>query len=79
VLGAHPHVLGPVSRPSATTLVAWTLGNFVFPSFRAETVRTGILHVALDARGVRGFRLIPAEIDGFRPRLSGRGLTARGD
>jgi poly-gamma-glutamate synthesis protein (capsule biosynthesis protein) len=78
VLGAHPHVLGPVSRPSATTLVAWTLGNFVFPSFRAETVRTGILHVALDARGVRGFRLIPAQIDGFRPRLSGRELAAQG-
>jgi poly-gamma-glutamate synthesis protein (capsule biosynthesis protein) len=32
VLGAHPHVFGPVVRPSRHTLVAWTLGNFVFPS-----------------------------------------------
>ena len=68
VLGAHPHVLGPVLRPSSRTLVAWTLGNFVFPSSGA-TARTAVLQVRLDARGVRGYRLLPVEIDGFRPRL----------
>ncbi len=68
VLGAHPHVFGSIARPSPRTLVAWTLGNFVFPS-AGPTARTGILQVRLDARGVRAYRVLPAQIDGFRPRL----------
>ena len=72
VLGAHPHVLGPVSRPTSRSLVAWTLGNFVFPS-SGVTARTAILRVELDRTGVRGYRLVPVEIDGFRPRLAGAG------
>ncbi|MGN6799699.1 MAG: CapA family protein [Gaiellaceae bacterium] len=68
VLGAHPHVLGGVATPASHTLVAWTLGNFVFPS-GSVTGRTAILHVALGADGVRGYRLVPVRIDGFRPRL----------
>ena len=67
VIGAHPHVLGGVATPSRHSLVAWTLGNFVFPSGSA-TGRTAILHVALGADGVRGYRLVPVRIDGFRPR-----------
>jgi poly-gamma-glutamate capsule biosynthesis protein CapA/YwtB (metallophosphatase superfamily) len=66
VLGAHPHVLGRVDRPSAHALVAWTLGNFVFPSSR-EPARTAILRVRLDSNGVRGYDLVPVTIDGFRP------------
>jgi hypothetical protein len=68
VLGAHPHVLGRVATPTPHSLVAWTLGNFVFPSGSASG-RTAILHVALGADGVRGSRLLPVRIDGFRPRL----------
>jgi poly-gamma-glutamate synthesis protein (capsule biosynthesis protein) len=68
VLGAHPHVLGGVAIPAPRSLVAWTLGNFVFPS-GSLTGRTAILHVALGADGVRGYRLVPVRIDGFRPRL----------
>jgi poly-gamma-glutamate synthesis protein (capsule biosynthesis protein) len=68
VLGAHPHVLGGLGRPTAHALVAWTLGNFVFPS-GGVTGRTAILHVELDRRGVRAARLVPVTIDGFRPRL----------
>lgn len=30
VLGAHPHVLQPVEQPGPNTLVAYSLGNFVF-------------------------------------------------
>jgi poly-gamma-glutamate synthesis protein (capsule biosynthesis protein) len=70
VLGAHPHVLGPVSRPTPRTLVAWTLGNFVFPS-SGVTARTGILRVELGASGVTGYRMLPVVIDGFRPVLAG--------
>ncbi len=69
VLGAHPHVLGPVDRPGKRTLVAWTLGNFVFPS-SGEAARSGILQVRLGADGVRGYRLLPVRIDGFRPQLA---------
>jgi poly-gamma-glutamate synthesis protein (capsule biosynthesis protein) len=69
VLGAHPHVLGGVATPVPRTLVAWSLGNFVFPS-GSVTGRTAILHVALGADGVRGYRLVPVRIDGFRPRLA---------
>ena len=68
VLGAHPHVLGGVATPTPHALVAWTLGNFVFPS-GSVTARTAILRVALGADGVRGYRLVPVRIDGFRPRL----------
>ncbi len=68
VLGAHPHVFGSILRPGSRTLVAWTLGNFVFPS-SGLTARTGILQLQLDARGVRGYRVLPVQIDGFRPRL----------
>jgi hypothetical protein len=69
VLGAHPHVFGPVTQPTRRSLVAWTLGNFVFPSSGA-TAQTAILQVRLDARGVHGYRLIPVRIDGFVPRLA---------
>jgi poly-gamma-glutamate synthesis protein (capsule biosynthesis protein) len=68
VLGAHPHVLGPLARPTRSTLVAWSLGNFVFPSSGAPA-RTAILHAELDRRGVRGYRLLPVAIDGYTPRL----------
>ncbi len=67
VLGAHPHVLGAVTEPLPGRLVAWTLGNFIFPSVRDETVQTAILTVRLDARGVRGWDLEAARIEGFRP------------
>jgi len=68
VLGAHPHIFGPVVRPSRHTLVAWTLGNFVFPA-SGVTARTGILQVRLGRDGVEGYRTTRATIDGFRPVL----------
>jgi len=68
VLGAHPHVFGPVVRPSRHTLVAWTLGNFVFPA-SGVTARTGILQVRLGRDGVEGYRMTRVTIDGFRPVL----------
>jgi len=67
VLGAHPHVLGPVTAPGRRSVVAWSLGNFVFPS-SGVTARTGILQVHLGADGVRGFRLLPIQIVGFQPQ-----------
>src|SRR5262245_18484506 len=68
VLGAHPHVLQPVTR-EGRRLVAWSLGNFVFPSGAPQTRSTGVLLASLDARGVTGYRLARATIHGFRPVL----------
>jgi hypothetical protein len=69
VLGAHPHVFGAVSSPTRRSVIAWTLGNFVFPASSPQTTRTGILIVALDRTGVRGWRVERATIHGFRPQL----------
>jgi poly-gamma-glutamate synthesis protein (capsule biosynthesis protein) len=69
VLGAHPHVLGPVSRATPRTLVAWTLGNFVFPS-GSQTGHSAILRAELGKTGVDSYRLVPVTIDGFQPRLA---------
>lgn len=73
VLGAHPHVLLPVDEPAPGRLVAWSLGNFVFPPRSEETARTAVLHVALGARGVLGHRLQPAHISLEQPRLVAAG------
>ena len=69
VLGAHPHVLQPVARPARRRLVAWSLGNFVFPPHSPGTDETGVLQVSLDARGVRGYSFRAARIVGVQPRL----------
>jgi poly-gamma-glutamate capsule biosynthesis protein CapA/YwtB (metallophosphatase superfamily) len=69
VLGAHPHVFGGVETAARRSVVAWTLGNFVFPAHSVNTSRTGILMVNLDRHGVRGWRVVRATIHGFRPVL----------
>ncbi len=71
VIGGHPHVLQPLRRVGANRVVAWSLGNFVFGSHRETTVRTGILHLDLSARGVERTRFQRARIDGVRPVLTG--------
>ena len=69
VLGAHSHVLLPVESPAPGRLVAWSLGNFVFSARSEPTARTGVLLVKLAARGVVGYRLLPARIVGEQPRF----------
>jgi poly-gamma-glutamate capsule biosynthesis protein CapA/YwtB (metallophosphatase superfamily) len=71
VLGAHPHVLGAVERRAGHSIVAWTLGNFVFPSGKAVTLQTAILRVRLASTGVVGYQLTPATA-GVRPALRNR-------
>jgi hypothetical protein len=68
VLGAHPHVLQPIARPAPRRLVAWSLGNFVFPPHSPGTENTGVLLVSLDAHGVRGYSF-RAAVAGVQPRL----------
>lgn len=69
VLGAHPHVLQPIVRPARGRLVAWSLGNFVFPPHSPGTDRTGVLLIRLGAAGVRGHLFRPARIAGVQPRF----------
>ena len=69
VLGAHPHVLQPIVRPAPGRIVAWSLGNFVFPPHSPGTDRTGVLLIKLGASGVRGHLFRPARIVGVQPRL----------
>ena len=72
VIGGHPHVLQPLRAvDGGRRVVAYSLGNFVFASHRATTVRTGILHLDLSARGVERARFQRARIDGVRPVLTG--------
>jgi hypothetical protein len=68
VLGAHPHVLEPVVR-HGRSVVAYSLGNFVFTPVRPGSGRTGILHVYLTRRGVAEARLRRGHIAGTRPRV----------
>ena len=68
VLGAHPHVFGPVSRMTSSTLAAWTLGNFVFPPGSAEAVSSGILISSVGAKGVVSHKVVLAR-SGVQPRL----------
>jgi poly-gamma-glutamate capsule biosynthesis protein CapA/YwtB (metallophosphatase superfamily) len=76
VIGGHPHMLQPILR-AGRRLVAYSLGNFVFPPGvghfvsridPGETARTGILELSLGASGVRDARFVPAVIQNMMPR-----------
>jgi Bacterial capsule synthesis protein PGA_cap len=69
VIGAHPHVLQPIRRPSRHRLVAYSLGNFVFSMGGGAPSRTGVLLLRLSARGVERARLRRAHIVAAQPRF----------
>jgi poly-gamma-glutamate capsule biosynthesis protein CapA/YwtB (metallophosphatase superfamily) len=70
VLGAHPHVLqGYVAGNH--TLIAYSLGNFVFDKFTGVANDSAILDVTLSAAGVERFSWIPLVVTSSgRPRLA---------
>jgi poly-gamma-glutamate synthesis protein (capsule biosynthesis protein) len=67
VLGHHPHVLQGYSR-QGSTLVAYSLGNFVFDYFTGRQNDSAILDVTLSASGVESFSWIPIVIEHGFPR-----------
>jgi poly-gamma-glutamate synthesis protein (capsule biosynthesis protein) len=71
VIGAHPHVLQPIVRPSRHRVIAYSLGNFVWSAGSAPTASTGMLKVSLSTRGVEGVVFTPARIVATRPRPRG--------
>lgn len=72
VIGGHPHVLQPTVRIGKHRLIAYSLGNFVFPSHSAGTTSTGILRLGLGAGTVLSHAFDRATIHGATPVLDGR-------
>jgi len=76
LLGHHPHVLQGYVRQNKT-LIAYSLGNFVFDYFTGAMNETAILDVTLSRDGVESVNWIPIVIrDGF-PRPAGPEAAAR--
>jgi hypothetical protein len=67
VIGAHAHVLQPVRGAGPRRVIAYGLGNFIWPS--NPEPRTGILHLRLSARGVERAWLKRGWIVGAQPRV----------
>jgi poly-gamma-glutamate synthesis protein (capsule biosynthesis protein) len=67
VIGHHPHVLQGY-EPRSSTLIAYSLGNFVFPLFTGAPNDSAILDVTLNANGVTRLRWIPILIVNGIPR-----------
>ncbi|MCX6361992.1 MAG: CapA family protein [Armatimonadetes bacterium] len=77
VLGHHPHVLQPAARhaPGRTarpSLVAYSLGNFVFDARNTATVSTGVLTVTVGTAGVGAASWTPCRARKGRPEPSGK-------
>jgi poly-gamma-glutamate synthesis protein (capsule biosynthesis protein) len=80
VLGHHPHVLQGlqtiVTRDASTrkvrrTLVAYSLGNFVFDPARergAAPTETIVLRCRMGKRGIVSAQIVPMKIENTRPR-----------
>ncbi|HEX9745992.1 MAG TPA: CapA family protein [bacterium] len=67
VIGHHPHVLQRVEEYNGKT-IAFSLGNFVFDSYRTVQTTSMILWIDWDsATGNQAYREIPCRITDFRP------------
>lgn len=67
VVNHHPHVTGGLEY-RGETLVAWTLGNFVFDQEFWETLRSYVLNVEIDANGVERVSIEPILLEGYIPK-----------
>ncbi len=68
ILGAHPHVVGQFEVINQT-VVAYSLGNFVFDSrYPPESRDSVAFYVKLDKSGVVSAQAIPLKIEKERPR-----------
>ena len=66
VLGAHPHVLGPIER-YGRGLIAYSLGNFVFDTEPGVQTHSAILEVTLREGAVQAWRAVPVSLQGGVP------------
>jgi len=67
VVNHHPHVTGGLER-RGETLVAWTLGNFVFDQVLWETFPSYMLTVHVTDDGVKRAYIDPVLLDGYVPK-----------
>lgn len=67
VVNHHPHVTGGIEFHGGT-LVAWTMGNLVFDQELWSTLRSYVLTVDVDPRGVVRTSVEPVVLDGYVPR-----------
>ena len=76
VLGHHPHVLQGYARQGGT-LVAFSLGNFMFPRFSGAANDSAILDVTLTPEGVTSLNWIPVVLTNGFPRPASPAEAAR--
>ncbi len=75
VVGHHPHVLQGFEL-RGHTLIAYSLGNFLFPS-RGDRRSTMVLRYTPSTDRESSVEVIPCMIDGFQPRLADESERAR--
>ena len=73
IWGHHPHVLQPsewLQTDNGSTLVFYSLGNALFDQYGlADTSRSALILVTLDAQGVNEVQVVPYEIDAINSRV----------
>lgn len=62
IIGSHPHVVQPMERVR-DTLVAYSLGNFVFDFMWGESLRGAVGEFVVEDGAIARSRLIPVQID----------------
>jgi poly-gamma-glutamate synthesis protein (capsule biosynthesis protein) len=67
VLGAHPHVLGPVEAYHGG-LIAYSLGNFIFDTQPGIQTRSAVLEISLHGSTVSSWRAVPMLLEQGVPR-----------
>lgn len=78
ILGHGPHVLQPVERVGRT-LVAFSMGNFVFDALTPQERDTAIYHYELTKNGASGGPVIPCRIQDGRPAPIARRPRDKGE
>lgn len=69
VIGHHPHVIQPIEEYRGS-LIAYSLGNFVFDSWIEECKASMILSVNLSENGISSWDCIPLHLsDEYKPTL----------
>jgi poly-gamma-glutamate capsule biosynthesis protein CapA/YwtB (metallophosphatase superfamily) len=68
VVGAHPHVLGPIESYRGG-IIAYSLGNFVFDAFPGAGTRSAVLVASFESGRLTSWRAMPVEIVGGEPKL----------
>ncbi|HET9442136.1 MAG TPA: CapA family protein, partial [Acidimicrobiales bacterium] len=76
VLGSHPHVLQPVVAGGGS-LVAYSLGNFVFHRREGPQGDSAVLEVRFLGAGIVGHEVLPHVLDRGPPQPAGPEAGAR--